>query len=153
MLRFIALCVPCLLVLAACGGKVVTDGSGTVATAASAAPPARLEIVSIYTKALPGMGSTMPWVAEQAGIISGNQLQLIVKEPGESIPGKEILEAVSAGKIDGGYGASGFWTGKIPAAPLFTAVPFGPEAPEYLAWLYYGNGMKLYQEMYDQANF
>ena len=32
-------------------------------------------------------------------------------------------------------------------------MPFGPEAPEYLAWLFQGNGLKLYQEMYDQAGY
>ena len=52
-----------------------------------------------------------------------------------------------------GYTAAGYWAGKIPAAPLFTAIPFGPEAGEYLAWLWYGNGGKLYQEMYDQAGY
>jgi hypothetical protein len=33
------------------------------------------------------------------------------------------------------------------------AVPFGPEAGEDMAWLYFGNGMGLLQEMYDQAGF
>ena len=37
------------------------------------------------------------------------------------------------------------------AASFFTAVPFGPEATEYLAWIYYGNGMKLWQQMYDDG--
>ena len=32
-------------------------------------------------------------------------------------------------------------------------MPFGPEATEYLAWIYYGNGMKLWQEMYDSAGY
>ena len=130
------------------------DGSTSTVSSSSSQAPVKLEVVSIYTKALPGMGSTMPWIAEKVAAVSGNQIQMHVKEPGESIPGREIMEAVSTGKIDGGYGASGFWTGKIPAAPLlFTAIPFGPEAPEYLAWLYHGNGMALYQEMYDQAGF
>jgi TRAP-type mannitol/chloroaromatic compound transport system substrate-binding protein len=44
---------------------------------------------------------------------------------------------------------SGYWSGKFPAADFFTAVPFGPEATEYMAWIHYGNGMKLWQEMYD----
>lgn len=52
-----------------------------------------------------------------------------------------------------GYTTAGYWAGKIPAAPLFSAVPFGPEAGEYMAWLYYGNGLSLYQEMYDQAGY
>lgn len=41
----------------------------------------------------------------------------------------------------------------MPAAALFSAVPFGPEAGEYMAWMYYGNGLKLYQEMYDNNGF
>jgi TRAP-type mannitol/chloroaromatic compound transport system substrate-binding protein len=32
-------------------------------------------------------------------------------------------------------------------------VPFGPEAGEFLAWMWYGNGRKLYQKMYDDAGF
>ena len=42
---------------------------------------------------------------------------------------------------------------QFPAAPLFSAVPFGPEAGEYMAWIYFENGLDLYQEMYDQAGF
>ena len=107
------LALPFAAILTACGGKVSTDGSAPAAATAGV-KPVRMEIVSIYTKALPGMGSTMPWIAEQAGAISGDNLKLIVKEPGESIPGKAILEAVSAGKVDGGYGASGFGLAKFP---------------------------------------
>ena len=60
---------------------------------------------------------------------------------------------MSTGKINSGYTTAGYWAGKIPAAPLFSAVPFGPEAGEYMAWIYYGNGLSLYQEMYDQAGY
>jgi TRAP-type mannitol/chloroaromatic compound transport system substrate-binding protein len=76
-----------------------------------------------------------------------------VYEPGKLVAPFEILDAVSKGKINAGYSASGYWAGKIPASAFFTAVPFGPEGGEYLGWLYHGNGMKLYQEMYDQAGY
>ncbi len=46
-----------------------------------------------------------------------------------------------------------FFAGKIPATPIFSSIPFGPEVGEYLAWMFYGNGMKLDQEMYDQAGY
>jgi TRAP-type mannitol/chloroaromatic compound transport system substrate-binding protein len=36
----------------------------------------------------------------------------------------------------------------IPAAPWFTTVPFGPNTGEYLAWLKYGGGHKLKDEIY-----
>ncbi|MFA3917375.1 TRAP transporter substrate-binding protein [Ruegeria hyattellae] len=106
-----------------------------------------------FSTALPGLGSPIPRVAEQLDLMSGGTLRMKVYEPGKLVPPFEILDAVSSGKINSGYTTAGYWAGKIPAAPLFSAVPFGPEAGEYMAWLYYGNGMSLYQEMYDQAGF
>ena len=74
-------------------------------------------------------------------------------EPNNLIAPFEILDAVSSGKVNAGYATASHWAGKMPAAGIFSAVPFGPEAGEYLAWLWYGNGMKLYQKMYDQAGY
>ena len=65
----------------------------------------------------------------------------------------EILQAVSEGKVNAGLASAAYWQGKLPAAAFFSTVPFGPEAPEYLAWMLHGNGIKLYQEMYDRAGF
>ena len=106
-----------------------------------------------FSTALPGLGSPIPRVAEQVQVMSGGTLKMKVYEPGKLVPPFEILDAVSSGKVNSGYTTAGYWAGKIPAAPLFSAVPFGPEAGEYMAWLYYGNGMNLYQEMYDQAGY
>ena len=106
-----------------------------------------------FSTELPGLGSPIPRVADQLDIMSGSTLQMKVYEPGKLVAPFEILESVASGKINSGYTTAGYWAGKIPASPLFSAVPFGPEAGEYMAWLYYGNGMDLYQEMYDQAGF
>lgn len=76
-----------------------------------------------------------------------------IYEPGKLVSPPEILDAVSSGKVNSGYATAGYWQGKMPAAALFSAVPFGPEAGEYMAWMYYGNGLKLYQEMYDNNGF
>ncbi|WP_298908123.1 TRAP transporter substrate-binding protein [uncultured Aliiroseovarius sp.] len=122
-------------------------------TAAQAADKLLLKTPIAFSTALPGLGSPIPRVAEQLDLMSGGTLKMKVYEPGKLVPPFEILDAVSSGKINSGYTTAGYWAGKIPAAPLFSAVPFGPEAGEYMAWLYYGNGMNLYQEMYDQAGF
>ena len=90
-------------------------------------------------QALPGMGSTMPWVAEQAGIISVNQLQLIVKEPGESIPGKEIFKLFQPVKLTV-VTVPLVLDRKNSCCSLIYCRAVWSEAPEYLAWLYYGNG-------------
>ncbi|MFD3191836.1 TRAP transporter substrate-binding protein [Sedimentitalea sp. HM32M-2] len=123
------------------------------APAAMAADKMLLKTPIAFSTSLPGLGSPIPRVAEQLDLMSGGTLRMKVYEPGKLVPPFEILDAVSSGKINSGYTTAGYWAGKIPAAPLFSAVPFGPEAGEYMAWLYYGNGMSLYQEMYDQAGY
>ncbi|MDE0520572.1 MAG: TRAP transporter substrate-binding protein [Boseongicola sp.] len=124
-----------------------------IAAPAVAADKLLLKTPIAFSTALPGLGSPIPRVAEQLDLMSGGTLKMKVYEPGELVPPFEILDAVSTGKINSGYTTAGYWAGKIPAAPLFSAVPFGPEAGEYMAWIYYGNGLSLYQEMYDQAGY
>lgn len=123
------------------------------APAVEAADKLLLKTPIAFSTSLPGLGSPIPRVADQLKLMSGGTLQMRVYEPGKLVPPFEILDAVSSGKINSGYTTAGYWAGKIPAAPLFSAVPFGPEAGEYMAWLYYGNGMSLYQEMYEQAGY
>ena len=131
----------------------VALAAGLIAAPAVAADKLLLKTPIAFSTALPGLGSPIPRVAEQLDLMSGGTLKMKVYEPGELVPPFEILDAVSTGKINSGYATAGYWAGKIPAAPLFSAVPFGPEAGEYMAWLYYGNGLSLYQEMYDQAGY
>lgn len=127
--------------------------ASVIAAPAVAADKLLLKTPIAFSTALPGLGSPIPRVAEQLELMSGGTLRMKVYEPGKLVPPFEILDAVSSGKINSGYTTAGYWAGKIPASPLFSAVPFGPEAGEYMAWLYYGNGMSLYQEMYDQAGY
>jgi len=114
-----------------------------MAAPAVAADKLLLKTPIAFSTALPGLGSPIPRVAEQVQVMSGGTLKMKVYEPGKLVPPFEILDAVSSGKINSGYTKAGYWAGKIPAAPLFPAVPFGTEAGDYMAWLYYGNGMSL----------
>ncbi|MFH2093817.1 MAG: TRAP transporter substrate-binding protein [Pseudomonadota bacterium] len=115
--------------------------------------PVLLKVPVCFATVLPGLGSAAPWMEARMEIASGGSVKMKVYEPGKLVAPFEILDSVSTGKINAGYATAAYWAGKIPAAPIFSAIPFGPEAGEYLAWLYYGNGLKLYQEMYDQAGY
>ena len=85
--------------------------------------------------------------------MTDNAVKVKIYAPGKLVPAFEILDAVSTGKVNAGFATSGYWAGKMPAAPLFSSLPFGPDAMEYTAWYYQGNGGKLHQELYDQANY
>ena len=106
-----------------------------------------------FASNLPALGSPIKFISEQLNRVSGGDIQMKFYEPNKLVPPFEILDAVSDGKINSGYTTSGYWYGKMKAAALFAAVPFGPEAPEYMAWLYYGNGLDLWQETYDKAGY
>ncbi|WP_163830687.1 TRAP transporter substrate-binding protein [Spartinivicinus ruber] len=106
-----------------------------------------------FSSSLPALGTPIKWVAQQLPFISSGTIKMKLYEPNKLVAPFEILDAVSSGKVNSGYTTAGYWAGKIKAASLFSSVPFGPEAPEYMAWLYYGNGLKLYQEMYDTAGY
>ncbi len=115
--------------------------------------PVLLKVSLAFPSALPAIKSSIIWVSDQASLISNGSLKVKTYEPGKLVAPFEILDAVSTGKVNAGFSISGYWAGKIPAANIFSSVPFGPESGEFMAWLYYGNGLKLYQQMYDQAGY
>lgn len=115
--------------------------------------PVLLKVPICFSTALPGLGSTIKWIEDRIAVASADTVRMKVFEPGKLVAPFEILGAVSKGKVNAGYSISGYWEGKIPGASIFSTVPFGPEAGEFLAWMWYGNGRKLYQKMYDDAGF
>ncbi len=106
-----------------------------------------------FNTSLPSLGNTIIYVSDFVKGISGGSLEVKYFEPGKLVKPFEILDAVSSGKVEAGYATPGYWAGKMPAAPLFAAIPFGPEAPEYLAWFHHGGGLQLQQRMYDENGF
>lgn len=101
------------------------------APAAIAADKLLLKTPIAFKSTLPGLGTPIPRVAKELDRMSGGSLKMKVYEPGKLVKAFEILDTVSSGKINSGYATAGYWSGKMPAASLFSAVPFGPETGEY----------------------
>ena len=113
-----------------------------------------LKVPVYFGTHLTGLGSTPKWLAEHVNVASGGSVKLKIYEPGKLIPPKEILQSVSSGKVNAGYTTPGYNTGEVGTkGGIFSAVPFGPDAPEFLAWVYYGEGRQLWQQMYDKKGF
>ncbi len=112
-----------------------------------------LKLQSHFPGNMPTAGPGLVRFAKTVEIISNKNLRIKIFEVGKLVPPGGVLDAVSNGQIDAGYCTTAYWAGKLPTAPLFLNVPFGPGAAERAAWLYQGNGLKLWQEMYDSAGY
>ncbi|GIL02819.1 MAG: C4-dicarboxylate ABC transporter [Alphaproteobacteria bacterium] len=130
---------------------------GALALSAAASPLARpalaqgrieWRMVTSWPKNLPGPGVTAQRLADRITTMSDGRLRVRLHAAGEIVPALEVLPAVSAGVAQIGHTASLFWAGKMPAAPLFTAGPFGLTPLEHITWIDHGGGQALWDELY-----
>ena len=116
---------------------------------APAEPPAiRWKMGSAYASTLPQLGTLAKKLDRDIWRVSDGRLEIKFHEPGALVPPLEMFDAVRAGVIDAAFSSPGFWGNKVPALQLFAAVPFGPSAKEYLAWIYFGGGKELFELIY-----
>ena len=132
----------CALSAAACSKQ----DSGTAGKAQ--AKEIHWKMASSFAATTPLSGDSGPIFSEKLLRVSGGRLEIRFYDPGKLVPALEVFDAVGKGAVDAGWTASGYWIGKMPASAMFTAVPFGPDIPEYLAWIYHGGGIELWRELY-----
>ncbi len=86
--------------------------------------------------------------ARKVNEMAGGRLKVDVLPAGAVVPSFEVIEAVSRGTLDGGHGVPAYWFGRDRAASLFGTGPsFGLDAEGLLAWIHYGGGQALYNEL------
>ena len=120
----------------------------------AAADAAKVEwkMGSAFPSRLVQLGSLGVSLQDKVARISGGNIQLKFFEPNALVPPLEMFDAISAGSLDAAWSTPGYWFGKEKALALFAAVPFGPSAGEYGAWIYYGGGQQLMDEIYAKHN-
>ncbi|GIX31656.1 MAG: C4-dicarboxylate ABC transporter [Porticoccaceae bacterium] len=133
---------------AGCGGGGPSESGGGVASAEKF----RWKMVTTWPKNYPGLGTAPETFAHLVERMSGGRLTVRVYGAGQLVPAFEVFDAVSQGTAEMGHGAAYYWKGKIPAAPFFTAVPFGLNAQEMNGWLHHGGGLELWREAYAPFN-
>jgi TRAP-type mannitol/chloroaromatic compound transport system substrate-binding protein len=107
-------------------------------------------LVTSWPKGAPGPGTTAQRIAERITALSGGRLTVELFAAGELVPAFEVFDAVAGDTAEMGHTASFFWTGKMAAAPFFTAVPFGLLPESHNAWLAFGGGQALWDELYGE---
>ena len=91
-------------------------------------------------------------VSEAVKAMSGGDFDIKVFEPGALVGGYAYYDPVGQGAIDAAFGTPGANQGKNSAYNFFSTWPFGPAAPEFVAWFMHGGGLQLAEEMYARDN-
>ena len=84
--------------------------------------------------------------------VSEQKFLVQVFGPGEVVPAFQVFDAVSAGTVEMGNTASYYYIGKDLAFAFGTAVPFGLNTRQMNAWLSYGGGLDLLNDLYKTYN-
>jgi TRAP-type mannitol/chloroaromatic compound transport system substrate-binding protein len=81
-----------------------------------------------------------------------NKFQIQVFAAGEIVPGLAAADAVQNGTVEMCGTASYYYFGKDPTFAFGCAVPFGLNARQQNAWMYFGGGMELMNDFYKKFN-
>ncbi|MCB1477007.1 MAG: TRAP transporter substrate-binding protein [Rhodobiaceae bacterium] len=111
-----------------------------------------LQLAGSYPAPTSILGPAQERLTKQIEALSGGSIEVKFFAPGALLPPKEYFDAISSGALDAAFTDSLIWSGKDIGFTLFTNVPFGPGAPEYLAWMKQGGGEEMMKELYGKYN-
>lgn len=134
------------------GGLVTGTATAAVAAPAYAQGKRRLKMVTTWPKNFPGLGTAPENIAKRVYAMTDGQLDIKIYAAGELVGAFDAFDAVSTGTADLYNGAEYYWQGKSPAFNFFCAVPFGMTAAEINAWINFGGGQELWDELSAKFN-
>jgi TRAP-type mannitol/chloroaromatic compound transport system substrate-binding protein len=119
-----------------------------VAPAVHAQATLRWRIASSFPKSLDTLFGVCDVFAKKVGELTGGKFTITTHAAGELMPAFGVLDGVSNGTVEMANTAPYYFFGKDPTYALDCAIPFGLNSRQMTAWMYEGNGMKLFREFY-----
>ena len=140
--------------------KFLTNAAGTgiagilaagVAPAVHAQQAIRWRLASSFPKALDTIYGGAEEFAKQVKEMSGGKFVISVHPGGELMPAFGVVDGVQQGTVECAHTAPYYFFGKDDTFAINCAIPFGLNSRQMTAWMFEGNGLKLFREFY--ANF
>ncbi|NQW08822.1 MAG: TRAP transporter substrate-binding protein [Alphaproteobacteria bacterium] len=119
---------------------------------AEAQKKVRWKMHSAFGKNIAVIGPVGHRIAGWVSDMSGGDFDIKVFEPGALAGGYAYYDPVSQGAFDAAYGTPGANQGKNSAYAFLSTWPFGPGALEFNAWMRYGGGIEIAQDLYGKDN-
>ncbi len=130
-------------------GIAAALGTAGAVVSAPAIAKSRIEInmVSTWPRDFPGLGTGAQRFAKSLEAMSNGRIKVNYFAAGERVKAFDSLDEVSSGNAQMYHAADYYWKGKHPAWAYFTAVPFGLTYNEFNAWMQFGGGEALHDEV------
>jgi TRAP-type mannitol/chloroaromatic compound transport system substrate-binding protein len=124
-------------------------GSAAVAAPAIAQsmPDIKWRLAASWPKSLDTLYGGCEYFAKRVAEITDNKFQIQSFAAGEIVPGLQVLDAVQSGTVEMGNTALYYYWGKDPAFTFGTALPFGLNTRQMNAWLRFGDGESLLNDL------
>ena len=91
---------------------------------------------------------------DDVAALTGGSLTIEVLPAGAVVGPRDIMDAVDAGLVEGGFAWTHYWGGKHVAANLFGApvagAGVGMDNIAFLSWFQFGGGKELYDQLWDE---
>jgi len=126
---------------------VSAAASTTFSAPAIAQETKEMTIVSTWPRDFPGLGVSAQRLAARITELSEGRITTNYFAAGERVGAFDSFDEVASGNAQAYIAADYYWTGKHPGWAYFTAVPFGMVNGERDAWLKYGGGQELWDEL------
>jgi TRAP-type mannitol/chloroaromatic compound transport system substrate-binding protein len=135
--------------IGAAAGAAATVSAPAIA---QSLPTIKWRLTSSFPKSLDTIFGAAEVLANRLRGMTGGKFDIRVFPGGEIVPGLQALDAVQQGTVECCHTASYYYVGKDRAFAFGTALPFGMNARQMNAWVYYGGGQKLLDDFYANYN-
>ena len=128
-------------------GAAIAGAASTLAAPALAQAKKEMVIVSTWPRDFPGLGLPAQRLAARIGELTDGRLDVQYFAAGERVGAFDSFDEVASGNAQAYIAADYYWKGKHPGWAPFTAIPFGMTYTEIDAWIKYGGGQELWDEL------
>lgn len=139
--------------LTASGAMAAGVAAATVSAPAIASGTHQWKMVTSWPKGLPGPGVSADRLAERVAKMSGGRFIIKVYGAGELVPALGVQEAVESGTAELYHSSGSYFGGRNIGHSFFCVVPFGADINEFNAWLRFGGGQALWDELTEPRGF
>jgi TRAP-type mannitol/chloroaromatic compound transport system substrate-binding protein len=129
------------------GAALVGAGAALATPAVAANHGKTMTIVSTWPRDFPGLGISAQRLAARIAQLSDGALNVEYFAAGERVGAFDSFDEVASGNSQAYIAADYYWAGKHAGYTYFTTMPFGMTTPQWNAWIKFGGGQELWDEL------